>query len=256
MLGVISVLMPIMRSYYLLKARKAVVKAIRNKMKEKQNEVERSQDKQRSYELDFWTDKNCAVAQLIVIHKNSERKEAQPVVIQVSGSLHLDDPLMLHLNPMLLDSHLNLLYNKDSKTVASLTREIKNKLHKVSGCLSGLYLFDNPIYFCYKVLNLLILIEDLNQSTFKSVGLKANIVILEQLKVKYQRLKYRYNQLYQVKSKSFDKIEAFRKKLIEFDSLKDKFTYQFLIFLTPTFQNKKLTLLNSEIEELTSKHPM
>lgn len=250
--NMISIFLPIFRDSYMLRARKAVAKSIRNCINEKNNQITH----EKPYEFEVWNDPSFTVAQLIVKHRYEEYKEAQPIVIQISGNLYLDDPLTLHLNSTLIGSHLRMIFKHDPTMVTNMSKDIGSKLNKIKISLQGLYLLDNTIYFCYKLLNFLNLMEDLNQNTFKSVGLKANFVILEELKLKYQRAKYRYNQLYHVKSKSFDKIEELRKKLVEFDTLKDKFTYQYLIFLTPTFQNKKLTLLNSEIEEYTTKHAM
>ena len=66
----------------------------------------------------------------------------------------------------------------------------------------------------------------------------------------------RYNQIYHIKSKEYDKIMSFRDKIFEFKSTSSKFTYQYSLFFTPTFTNKKMTLLNSEIEEFTNKQQL
>lgn len=250
--NLIKFFLPIFSDYYKLRARKVVAKSIRNCINDKNNQIAH----EKPYEFELWNDPSFTVAQLIIKHRYQEYKDAQPIMVQVSGNLSLDDPLTLNLNWTLISSHLRLLHPNDPALANALVVDIRGRLDKVKTSLQGLYLLDNSIYFCYKLLNFLNLIEDMNQTIFKSVGLKANFVILEQLKLKYQRAKYRYNQLYHVKSKSFDKIEQLRRKLIEFDTLKDKFTYQFMIFLTPTFHNKKLILLNSEIDEYASKHAM
>lgn len=248
----VSVFIPVLRDYFMLRARKAVVKSINNWIKDKNAQGYQ----ERTFEFELWTDEYCSVAQLIAKHRYQDLKEAQPIIVQMSGNLHLDDPLTLSMNPYLLGTHLALVHTKDQQGINRMGKEIRSKINKLKMSLCGLYLFDNPIYFCFKVVSILNLIEDLNTNSLRRVGLKANFIILEQLKLKYQREKYRYNQIYHIKSKTFDKIDALRQKLIEFDSHKDKFTYQYCLFLTPTFHNKKLTLLNSEIEEYTSKQVM
>jgi hypothetical protein len=248
----ISFFVPIITEYYKLRARKAVVKTIKNWIANKNNLPQH----ERPFEYEMWTDEYCSVAQLIAKHRYQELKDAQPIIVQISGNLHLDDPLTLALNPTLLGTHIAYVHGRDQNRINVMGKEIRNKFNKLKMSLSGLYIFDNPIYFCFKVVSILNLIEDLNTNTLRRVGLKAHFLILEQLKLTYQRQKYRYNQMYHIKSKSFDKIDAFRQQLIEFDAHKDKFTYQYCLYLTPTFPNKKLTLLNSEIEEYTSKQVM
>jgi hypothetical protein len=49
---------------------------------------------------------------------------------------------------------------------------------------------------------------------------------------------------------------SFRDKIYEFKSVSSKFTYQYCLFFTPTYTNKKMTLLNSEIEEFTNKQQL
>lgn len=250
----VSFFFPILADYYKLKGRKGVVKSIENWIRDRDKNSQGFQE--RNFDFEIWTDETCSVAQLIAKHRYQELKEAQPFIVQFSGNLVLDDPLTLNLNPIMLGSHLAIVLGNEPGRIGQMGREIRSKFNKVKISLMGLYLFDNPVYFCYKMINILNLIEDLNTNTLRRVGLKAHFLIFEQLKLKYQRQKYRYNQMYHVKTKSFEKIDALRMKLIEFDSLKDKFTYQYCLYLTPTFNNKKLTLLNSEIEEYTSKQVM
>lgn len=248
----VSFFMPVLTDYYKLKARKAVVKTITNWINAKNEQGYQ----ERTFDFELWTDEYCTVAQLIAKHRFQELKEAQPFMIQISGNLQLDDPLTLSMNPALLGSHLSVIHGHEQNRINQMGKEIRSKLNKLKMSLAGLYLFDNPIYFCFKIVNILNVIEDLNMNTLRRVGLKAHFIIFEQLKLKYQKQKYRYNQMYHIKTKSFDKIDALREKLIEFDSHKDKFTYQYCLYLTPTFNNKKLMLLNSEIEEYTSKQVM
>lgn len=250
--NIVSIFFPILTDYYKLKARKAVTKSIDNWIKGKNDQG----FQERTFDFELWTDEYCSVAQLIAKHRFQELKEAQPFIVQISGNLHLDDPLTLSLNPVLLGSHLAIVHGNEQNRINQMGREIRSKINKLKISLMGLYLFDNPIYFCYKVVSILNQIEDLNTNTLRRVGLKAHFLIFEQLKLKYQKQKYRYNQMYHIKTKSFDKIDSLREKLIEFDSHKDKFTFQYCLYLTPTFHNKKLTLLNSEIEEYTSKQVM
>ncbi len=244
--------LPALRERYLKKYRKSVVKslslAIETKNKQWINE--------RPFEMLLWTSDDYEVAQLIVKHKYQDLKDPQPIPVQFSGKLDINDPLIIHLNPALLNSHLSLIHNRDPSKVRAASNELRAKLFKLGKAISSIHLYDNTIFFCYKMVNILNLIENVNKSTGQLVGLRINFVILEQLKVKYQKLKYRYNQIYHIKTKSFEKIQLLKAKLVEFEATSDKFTHEYCIFLTPTFSNKKVTLLNSEIEEFRQKQIM
>ena len=159
----------------------------------------------------------------------------------------------MHLNPVLINSYLNLVYQKDEEKVQTASKELRTKLFKLKMALSSLHLFDNKIYFAYKMIQILSTIESINKSTGAYVGLRINFIVIEQLKIKYQKLKYRYNQIYHIKSKNFEKIQMMREKFKEFQKFEDKFSHEFCLFLTPTFNNKRVGLLNSEIEEFNQK---
>lgn len=196
------------------------------------------------------------MAQLIVRHKYLELKDSQPIPLQMSGKPDINDPLTLHVNPVLLNSHFSLIHQKDPKKIKEASNELRNKLFKLGMAIGSIHLFDNTIFFSYKMISILNMIESINKTTGIMVGLRINFVILEQLKVKYQKLKYRYNQIYQIKSKNFEKIQMLKEKLADFDATTDKFTQEYCIFLTPTFTTKRVTLLNSEIEEFRSRQIM
>jgi hypothetical protein len=175
---------PICTSHYLRKGRKAVYKSLQTYVESKNEQLKK--DKQ--YSLQLWSDESFAVAQLIVISSSQPFSDVQPFIVQLSGSMELDDPMCIHLNPSVLSTHLWLYFDKDLEKVKPAMVEIRKKLFKLNGLFSRLYLHDNSIYFCFKMIEILKTIDEINGNVF---GIKINFVILEQLKVKYQKLKYR-----------------------------------------------------------------
>lgn len=175
---------PICAGHYLRKGRKAVFKSLQTYVESKNEQLK----KDNQYSLQLWSDETFAVAQLIVISSTQEFSDVQPFIVQMSGNMELDDPMCIHLNPSLLSTHLWLYFDKDMEKVKPASVDTRKKLHKLNTLFNRLYLHDNSIYFCFKMIEILKSIDEINGNVF---GIKINFVILEQLKVKYQKLKYR-----------------------------------------------------------------
>lgn len=155
------------------------------------------------------------------------------------------------MNPRLLNTYLWTYYGGNVEEVNERSMLLRTKIFNLNKYIGGLDHNDTPIYFCYKMISLLNKIEGLNAKELHSVGLRVNFIVFEELQLKYQKLKYRYNHIYHIKSKNFDKIDSFRLKLKEFQSLRNKFTYQFALFLTPTIG--RVLPLKSETEDNSHK---
>lgn len=177
-------LFPVLTSHYLYRGRKAVFKSLQAYVESKNEQLQ----KDKLYSLELWSGESYAVAQLIVVSASQELNDVQPFIVQISGNLELDDPMCIHLNPSLLSTHLWLHFDKDMEKVKPASIDTRKKLHKLNALLNRLYLHDNSIYFCFKMIEILKTIDEVNSNVF---GIKINFVILEQLKVKYQKLKYR-----------------------------------------------------------------
>ncbi len=175
---------PICANHYLRKGRRAVFKGLQAYIESKNEQLKK--DKQ--YCLQMWSDESFAVSQLIVICSSQEFSDVQPFIVQMSGNMELDSPMCIHLNPSLLSTHLWLYFDKDMEKVKPAMIDTRKKLHKLNTLFNRLYLHDNSIYFCFKMIETLKTIDEINGNVF---GIKINFVILEQLKVKYQKLKYR-----------------------------------------------------------------
>ena len=85
----------------------------------------------------------------------------------------------MHLNPVLINSYLNLVYQKEEDKVQTASKEIRSKLFKLKLAISSLHLFDNQIYFAYKMIQILSTIESINKSTGALIGLRINFIVIE-----------------------------------------------------------------------------
>lgn len=245
-------LIPPFKEFCLKKARRGVAKNIGKSIEGSNLQRERegfNADKQ--YELGLWTSDDFSVAQLLIIHKNIPIKQPFSIEVQFSGELDLDNPLKIKLHRELIETHLNLVCSDEDRI--TLSHQIRESLYNIGLILEGVFLHDSPICFAYKMLTLIDALEAFNRGVGAMAGLRASFIVIEELKLRYQKLKYRYNQVYQVKSKLFDRIESLRKKLVEFSSLKDKFTYQFCLFLTPTDGKVKPILSSEKDDQVAAK---
>lgn len=181
----IKIFCPIIEKSILLKGRKAVVKSMSNYIATKNEQLVKEKA---NIEMELWHDSAFCVAQLIIKSLTQELKDPQPIVIQLSGKLDIDDPITINLNPTLLNTHLWLHHQKDSEMMKLASYEIRKKLHKLGVIFSRFYLHDKPIVFCYKLLEILKAIEEVNNN---KIGMRMSFIILEQLKLKYQKMKYR-----------------------------------------------------------------
>ena len=247
LLSFMSVFFPPCTNYFMKKGRQAVAKSLRTALENKNA----MRDNDKLYDLILWTSEDYSVGQLIARHKVLDATESIPIIIQMSGELNLDDPLTIHLNPLLLYSHLLAYFKGDVERSRQMLKEFRAKLYKINMLLQHLLLHENAIFFCFKIMQLLENIDTLNKTTAYGTGLRVSFIVFEQLKLKYQKAKYRYNQIYHVRSRKYEKIELFHQKLLEFENLKEKFTYQFSLYLTPTLRGRDVVLLNSEKEEFS-----
>lgn len=216
---------PFISSIFLKKGQKKIVKSIQNTLDAKNSVWKRT----KNLELSIWTCSEYDKAQLIISQCSQEPKEAQPVVIQMGGDLGLNNHLSLQVNPKHLYTQIRLISKgKPEDTL----KEYHNRFYHINNLLGALCLYDPEIVFCNKVLNILNAIESTNKHSHV-FGFQLSFIIIEGLKLKYQKAKYRYNQLYVLKTKSYQQIENFRQKLLEFEKNKDKFTYQYCLVLTP-----------------------
>ena len=230
---------------YLKKYRRKIFSSMQQYVNDKNSH----KDEEKEYNIELWVSEDFSAAQLIVKSRKKSHPMIQPIPIQFTGSMTMDCPLEMQVNPSLLHAHLTAHYKGDAAKVEKPLQDLRKAIFELKKGFRNLYLHDLSLFFCNNLYELMDKIDTFNEALGHKLDLKINFVVIEQLKVKYQKQKFRYNQMYHLKSKNISKIQLFRQKLLEFETRHKMFTYQFMLFLTPSLKLGDLQQLTIEKEE-------
>lgn len=237
---------------YLKKYRKKIFESMRQYIADRNNH----KDEEKEYNLELWVSDDFSAAQLIVKLRKKSNLVAQPIPIQFTGLMTMDCPLEMQVNPALLQAHLMAHFKGDVTKVEKQLQDLRKAIFELKKGFRNLYLHDLNLFFCNNLYELLDKMDTFNEGLGHKIDLRMNFVVIEQLKVKYQKQKFRYNQMYHLKTKNIKKIQLFREKLLEFQTRHKMFTYQFMLFLTPSLKLGELQQLTIEKEETNNTQMM
>jgi hypothetical protein len=156
--------------------------------------------------------------------------------LKEDGNWTVDHPMNILFNELAVKSHLKKIIAVEREKRESYLEDyemIKSSIDHLNGLLQAVNIHDSPVIFVYHMLTLLNQMEKMNYDILEKYSLKCSIFILEDLKLSHQRKKLRFNQMFKLENKSYERL-IYLQQLLSFYHETHQVTSQFLLFFMPT----------------------
>ena len=153
----------------------------------------------------------------------------------IGGDCTVSNPLQITVNHDALKTHLKKLAKiegmekDDFSYFYHIFKEATNHLNKLFAAMTC---NDINTPFVYHTITLIDEIKKVNNEIFSRYFLRGSVFIVENLKHKYQTKNLRFNKMYRIEGKSFEKIIDLKKRLETYLNNR-KISAQFIFFLMP-----------------------
>ena len=148
----------------------------------------------------------------------------------------MDDPAKIYHNQLSSKAYLTKLLKNSliqEDTFYNDYSVLFNAVKDLNLILKTINIYDSEYVFAYRVLTFLNKLEQLNRSELHSLlHVTCSLLIVEDLKHKYQIKKMRFTQLFKVQNKAFEKLQSLQ-SLLEFNQENKKTSTQFVLFFSP-----------------------
>lgn len=201
----ISYLLPPLKEKYLLSKRKKVYKRVCSFIEQKNQYLT---DTGGSFFISIWASSDLSSCHLLIENRVlSPRLDPKPFRISLTGRCTIDQPLKIKFDLEIVKLYLLQAGINSTDTIFKLY----SALQKINSKLFKLNCDENSHFFIFAFWELLNEIDNFNKTFFEEIGYTCHFMILEYLRLKWQRKKYRYNKIYHFQSKSFENVLKIQK---------------------------------------------